>query len=159
MKRVTSLVLYFVLAHSLSAQTPSPVRPKILETSPAAWQVDTSPNQKKIEITFDQKMSPSFTAWLGRSSLPPTLNLDSKISVDRQTFSLSVAMEPAKVYVFALNEKNLAGVGFQNETGPSALPFFLVFQTTGSTRRRKTPRPTPSEFSRRMGRRKSIAQK
>ncbi len=77
-------------------------------------------------------MSPAFTAWMGRSSVVPQLDLDSKISPDRKTFSLNVSFQPGKVYVFALNEKKIPGVGFQNQRGKSAPPYFLVFQTAGN---------------------------
>jgi hypothetical protein len=121
---------------SLAAQRPSPTSPppgpKVVDTSPKAWQVGTNPSQKELSVTFDQHMYPGFTAWTGRSSLTPPLDVNSKISEDRTTFSIHVDFQPGKVYVFALNEKNQRGVGFQNERGQSAPPYYLVFQTAGN---------------------------
>lgn len=115
------------------AATMTPAPPKIVETSPKAWQVGANTTQKELSVTFDQRMSPGFTAWMGRSSItPPQFDVDSKISEDRRTFSIRADFQPGKVYVFGLNEKNLPGVGFQNERGQSAPPYFLVFQTAGN---------------------------
>ncbi len=43
-------------------------------------------------------------------------------------------LEAAKNYVFAINEKQIPGVGFQNEYGQSAAPYYIVFQTSGTPR-------------------------
>lgn len=92
---------------------------------------------QKISITFDQVMSPAYTAWLGRSSLAPDIDLDTKVSPDCRTMAVTANLEPGKVYVLAINEKRIAGVGFQNELGFSAPPYYLVFQTAGT--------PAPAE--------------
>jgi hypothetical protein len=112
--------------------TAAPAGPKVVDTSPKAWQVGASSSQKELSVTFDQRMNPGFTAWMGRSSLTPPLDVNSKISEDRRTFSIHIDLQPGKVYVFGLNEKKLPGVGFQNERGQAAPPYFLVFQTAGS---------------------------
>src|SRR4051812_7277888 len=113
--------------------TAAPAGPKVVDTSPKAWQVGANTSQKELSVTFDQRMNAGFTAWMGRSSVtPPQLDVTSKISEDRRTFSVHVDFQPGKVYVFGLNEKNLPGVGFQNERGQSAPPYFLVFQTAGT---------------------------
>ena len=115
--------------------------PKLTSTSPVFWAVGVNPTQQKtIALTFDQKMSPAYTAWLGRSSLPPPdLDINSFMSQDRQTLSINVKLEPGKVYVFGLNEKALPGVGFQNQKGISLPPHFLVFQTAGAPKPEDAP--------------------
>lgn len=120
-----------------SGQAGSPVPPKLISTSPEFWAVGVDPsNQKQVSLTFDQQMSPAYTAWLGRSSLPPPeIDINSTMSQDRRTMAMKVKLQPAKVYVFGLNEKTIPGVGFQNEIGLSLPPHFLVFQTAG------TPKP------------------
>jgi len=125
------------LAHSYAQQpkptpTPTPTGPQVVDTTPKAWQIGVGSSQKELSVTFDQRMNPGFTAWMGRSSLVPQLDLNTKISEDRSTFSLHVDLLPGKVYVFGLNEKKLPGVGFQNERGQAAPPYFLVFQTAGN---------------------------
>src|SRR2546423_5863977 len=124
-----------MLAHAYAQQprpTVTPAGPRIVDTSPKEWQIGANASQKELSVTFDQRMNPGFTAWMGRSSLVPPLDITSKITEDRRTFSIHVDFQPGKVYVFGLNEKNLPGVGFQNERGQSAPPYFLVFQTAGT---------------------------
>jgi len=132
---------FLLLVGSLAAQqTPpsapaanaTPTAPKVVETSPKAWQINVPSSQKEISATFDQEMHPGFTAWMGRSSVVGNWGVESKISPDRKTFSMNVSLEPGKVYVLGLNEKKVAGVGFQNYRGQSAPPYFLVFQTAGN---------------------------
>ena len=138
MNRHNILCLSFFSATTLAAgQTPPTTalaRPDIIQTSPAAWGTNVnSTNQKLISVTFDQRMSPGYSAWMGRSSLPPAeMNLNPSVSEDRRTLSIKVGLEGGKVYVLGLNEKEIPGVGFQNERGQAALPYFLVFQTAGT---------------------------
>jgi Bacterial Ig-like domain len=115
--------------------------PKLLATSPQSWAVSVnSSSQKTISVTFDQRMSPGYTAWLGKSSIPPlSLNMNSSISDDRHSFTIKADLQPGKVYVLGLNEKNMQGVGFQNEKGLSAPPCFLVFQTAGNVAPQDAP--------------------
>lgn len=131
MKRIalSPFALLFCTALILAAIEP----PKIVSTSPTFWAVVINPSaQKKISLTFDAPMVPGFTAWLGRSSLAPEVDLNSTVSDDRKTFEMKVGLQAGKVYVFALNEKGIPGVGFQNDKGASLPPTFLVFQTTGN---------------------------
>ena len=53
--------------------------------------------------------------------------------------SLAVKFEPGKVYVFALNEVGIPGVGFQTEKGVALRPTYLVFQTAGTPRAKDAP--------------------
>lgn len=107
--------------------------PSIVTASPAFWATGIAPSTREVSLTFDQPMAPGFTAWLGRSSIAPEVDLNSKVSEDRRIFTLRVSsLESGKVYVFALNEKGIPGVGFQNEKGRSLPPTYLVFQTAGT---------------------------
>lgn len=115
--------------------------PKVVSISPAFWAVGVNPgSQRTVSITFNEPMVPGFTAWLGRSSLaPPEVDLNSTVSQDRKTFEMKVGLQPGKVYVFALNEKGIPGVGFQNDKGSSLPPTFLVFQTSGNIAAQDAP--------------------
>lgn len=116
---------------------PAPNAPKVVSTSPAAWAVNVSPgNQKPITISFDRPMASGYTAWMGPSAIVPQSAFDSKTSADRLSFTIAADLQPGKVYVLALNEEGIAGVGFQTLQGVSLPPHFLVFQTAG------TPAPT-----------------
>jgi Big-like domain-containing protein len=134
MKALLSFLI--ILPAVLNAAPQTVESPKIVATTPAFWAVRVDPGLKTVSLTFDQQMIPAFTDWLGRSSLPPNTDIGSStMTPDRKTFQLTVHMVPAKTYVFALNEKGIQGVGFQNDKGVSAAPTFLVFQTAG------TPKP------------------
>lgn len=139
---------FFISAFLTWASIAAPVGPpQLLSTSPAFWSLNVDPADKTISVTFDQKMSPGYTAWLGPSSIPPpSIDINPVISQDRRTFTIHVGFEPGKVYVLGLNEKNLQGVGFQNEAGLSTAPAFLVFQTRGNV----TPQDTPPHVLRTM---------
>lgn len=130
------ILLSFMPASHLRADAP-----KLTSSSPPLWGVGVnSAVQKTISLTFDQRMSPAYTAWLGRSSLPPPdLDMNSSMSQDRLTFSTKARLEAGKVYVLALNEKNIDGVGFQNEKGASLAPTYLVFQTAGAPKPEDAP--------------------
>ncbi len=107
--------------------------PKLTATSPTFWAIGINPtNQKVISVTFDQPMRSGFSSWLGRSSVAPSSDAAPVESENHLTFSLPVGLQAGKVYVFALNEKGIPGVGFQNEKGLTLPPTFLVFQTTGN---------------------------
>jgi hypothetical protein len=45
---------------------------------------------------------------------------------------LGVDLQPGRVYVFGLNEKQIPGVGFQSSRGVSLPRQYLVFQTAGT---------------------------
>ena len=77
-------------------------------------------------------MRAGFWDWLGRDVLSPSTKLRASISADHLTCTLDVRLLPGKVYILALNENGIPGVGFQNEKGFSLPPTFLVFQTAGT---------------------------
>ena len=126
--KLSNLLSMFLAIGTAAAFEP----PKLTTTSPGLWGVGVSPATKTVSLTFDQPMAPGMTAWLGRSSLVPEVDLNSKVSDDRRTFDLKVSLQPGKVYVLGLNEKGIPGVGFQNDKGLSLPPTFLVFQTAGN---------------------------
>lgn len=136
------LIHYFVvvLLSSISAVTLRADPPKVVLTSPAFWAMNVdSAKQKHISVTFDQPMRAGFSSWLGRSSIAPDSKSPATLSKDLKTFNLAVPLERAKVYVFGLNENGTPGVGFQNEKGVTARPYFLVFRTAGKLQAEDTP--------------------
>lgn len=138
--RYFAALLIFVPNASCIAADPTNL-PKIIQASPKFWETNVNPgNHKQISITFDQSMKSGQTAWQGRSSLPPEMNLETSVaSPDRKTFQVDVSLQPGRVYVLALNEKVAPNVGFQNDQGTAAPPHFLVFQTSGDPAPENTP--------------------
>lgn len=125
-------LLYAAIAISTASIASAYDPPKLLSASPSFWAIGVDASrQKSISLSFDGPMRPGFSAWFGPSSLPPESSVTT-LSSDRLTFSLGVTLQPAKVYVLALNEKHIPAVGFQTEKGISLPPTYLVFQTAGT---------------------------
>lgn len=113
--------------------------PQLITASPKFWAVGIIPsNQKTISLTFDQTMRAGFMDWFGRGVLSPNAS-SNNLSVDQATFAIRVSLQPGKVYVLALNEMGIPGVGFQNERGESFPRHFLVFQTAGNPSQEDAP--------------------
>lgn len=104
---------------------------KIVKTVPAAWATEVPAETPELSIIFNAPIWLGSTAYLGRSSIAPTITGDPKVSADKRTFSIPVHLDPGKVYFLAINERAVPGVGFQDADGRSAAPFNLVFQTAG----------------------------
>ena len=106
--------------------------PRIVSTSPQFWEIGVSPSvQKTIAVTFDQIMRSGFWDFLGNDTLSPKTNYEIAMGSDLKSFSLRVTLLPGKVYIMALNERGIPGVGFQNDKGISLKPTYLVFRTAG----------------------------
>lgn len=106
--------------------------PQIVETSPKFWETGVRPTSKEVSVTFDQPLRYGFSSWLGAGSVLPETEVESNNSADGRVFGLSVGLEPGKVYAFALNEREIPGVGFQSPRGIPLRRHFLVFQTAGT---------------------------
>jgi len=106
--------------------------PRIVSTSPQFWEIGVSPSdQKTIAVTFDQIMRSGFWDFLGNDTLSPQTNYETAMGSDLKSFRLCVTLLPGKVYIMALNERGIPGVGFQNDKGISLKPTYLVFRTAG----------------------------
>ena len=126
MKPISFGVLLALCAASAFAQGP-----QIVESSPKFWETGVNPRLNVISVTFDQRLRHGFSSWLGAGSLLPESGLESSSSADGRVFSLTVNLAPGKVYAFALNEREIPGVGFQTTRGIPLRRHFLVFQTAG----------------------------
>jgi hypothetical protein len=105
---------------------------KVVSTSPEFWAAGVNPaSQKTVSLTFDEPIRLGFTDWFGLDVLSPSSNLKTTVTPDRKTCSINVQLQPGKVYICALNERGIPGVGFQSENGTSLAPTYLVFQTSG----------------------------
>lgn len=113
--------------------------PRIVEALPKFWETGVSAGLKTISITFDQSLRPGFSSWLGPSSVLPESDVHSANGADGLSSKLSVRLQPGKVYVFALNERASAGVGFQTKRGIPLSSHYLVFQTAGAAAPEDTP--------------------
>jgi Bacterial Ig-like domain len=111
---------------------------KLISTSPEFWATNVNaPSQKKISLTFDQRLRSRLTDWVGLDVLSPPSDLQTTFSPDQMSCSIDVHLDPGRVYICALNGRGIPGVGFQTEKGAPLPPTFLVFQTAGT--------PTPDD--------------
>jgi len=121
--------------------------PRIVSTSPQFWEIGVSPSdQKTIAIAFDQIMRSGFWDFLGNDTLSPPTNYETAMGSDLKSFSLHVRLLSGKVYIVALNERGIPGVGFQNDKGISLKPTYLVFRTAGDPSPEDAPPHTLSTF-------------
>jgi hypothetical protein len=121
--------------------------PRIVSTSPQFWEIGvSSSDQKTIAVTFDQIMRSGFWDFVGNDTLSPQTNSETAMGSDLKSFSLHVTLFPGKVYIMALNERGIPGVGFQNDKGISLKPTYLVFRTAGNPSREDAPPHTLSTF-------------
>jgi hypothetical protein len=106
---------------------------KLVSTSPEFWATNVNATtQKKISLTFDQRLRSRLTDWIGLDILSPLSDLQTTFSPDQMSCSIDVHLDPGRVYICALNGRGIPGVGFQNEKGIPLPSTFLVFQTAGT---------------------------
>ena len=125
------VILAFLIGESLlfSAKA-GPL--KLISSSPESWATNVNAaTQKKISLTFDQRLRARLTDWIGSDVLSPPSDLQTTFAADQMSCSISVQLAPGKVYICGLNGRGIPGVGFQNEKGFVLPPTFLVFQTAG----------------------------
>jgi hypothetical protein len=126
--RLIGTIFYLVVAPLVGAE---PL--KLNSTSPQFWATNVNPAlQKKVSLTFDQRLRARMTDWIGLDVLSPPSDLQTTFSPDHMSCSINVHLDPGHVYVCALNERAIPGVGFQNEKGLALPPTYLVFQTVGN---------------------------
>ncbi len=152
MRTLLSFTVVVCLAVSSSSQEPRLPLPRIVGSNPGFWSMDVPPTTDTISLTFDQPMRPGFSAWAGPSALlPEEFGSKERFSADLKSLGLDVKLSPGTVYVFGINERGKAGVGFQNSQGSSVPPHFLVFQTRGPVAPEKSPpafkESTPNNFA------------
>jgi len=144
MIRYPTFVVFILLSVGLSLGFEPP---KITSTSPRFWEIGVSPSdQKQITVTFDQIMRSGFWDFLGNDTLSPQTNYEIAMGSDLKSFSLRVRLLPGKVYIMALNERGIPGVGFQNDKGISLKPTYLVFRTAGKPSAEDAPPHALSTF-------------
>jgi hypothetical protein len=113
-----------------SARDVDSFRPVIVKTVPEAGSKNVAPGEFEIKITFSKKMTDHSWSWstAWENSTPEFIG-DPKYDAAHKTCTVTVKLEPNKTYGFWLNSDNFHG--FQDAQGRPAVPYLLVFQTTG----------------------------
>jgi len=118
------------MSHLATAQDIDNMAPVVVKTVPEAGTKDVAPGVMEIKITFSKDMQDESWSWstAWEDSSPKGLGKPHYDS-DHRTCILKVKLEPNKTYGWWLNSQNFHG--FQDTQGKAAIPYFLVFHTTG----------------------------
>lgn len=113
-----------------SAQDIDSMPPVIVKTVPEAGSKDIQPGEFEIKITFSKEMTDQSWSWSSawENSTPEFIGKP-KYDADHKTCTVKVKLEPNKTYGFWLNSQNYHN--FRDAQGRAAVPYLLVFQTTG----------------------------
>jgi hypothetical protein len=113
------------------AQDIDAMPPVVVKTSPEAGAKDVAPGEVEIKVTFSKEMTDGSWSWstAWKDSSPEMVGKP-KYDTDHKTCVLKVKLEPNKTYGYWLNSQNFHG--FKDKQGHSAVPYLLVFQTSGS---------------------------
>jgi hypothetical protein len=112
------------------AQDIDSMPPVVVKTVPEAGANDVAPGEVEIKVTFSKEMADGSwswsTAWKDSS---PEMVEKPKYDADHKTCVLKVKLEPNKTYGYWLNSQNFHN--FKDKQGHSAVPYLLVFRTSG----------------------------
>ena len=105
--------------------------PKIVTLVPANGARDVDPNLAAIVVTFDRPMrSPGWSVvTLGSQDQCPKSAGPVGYDAARKVFTMPVALQPGKDYLFGLNAEQY--LGFQSEQGIPLAPVVVRFKTRG----------------------------
>lgn len=114
--------------------------PKILRTTPAAFQQDVPATLDKVTVTFDQPMTDNSWSWTGGGETFPKTGKPS-YNAARTTCSLPVTLEPGKVYWIGVNSPSHRN--FVSVRGEPAQRYVILFATAGTDGK---PTPIPDDM-------------
>jgi len=112
------------------AQDIDSIAPVVVKAVPEAGTKDVAPGEVEIKITFSKEMKDQSWSWstAWQNSAPDFIGKP-HYDAGQKTCVVKVKLEPNKTYGFWLNSSHFHG--FQDTQGHPAVPYLLVFQTTG----------------------------
>ncbi|MCC7409692.1 MAG: DUF3108 domain-containing protein [Phycisphaeraceae bacterium] len=116
--------------------------PVVLTTTPTAFDDDVPADLKAITATFSQTMLDGSWSWTGGGETFPQTIGKPRYDADRTTCTLSVRLEPGKVYWVGINSPS-----YQNFATPSGRParrYVILFATKSADGQ---PTPIPQDLS------------
>jgi hypothetical protein len=119
-----------VTTQSIRAQDIDSVAPVVVKTVPEAGAKDVSPGETEIRVTFSKPMADKSWSWstAWEKSDPEAVGKP-HYDADHRTCILKVKLEPNKTYGYWINSQNFHG--FQDTRHRPAVPYLLVFKTSG----------------------------
>ena len=116
--------------------------PRIVKTTPATYANDVAPSLTELTATFDRTMLDKHWAWVKRSADKfPELVGKPHFDAKRRTCSITVKLQPGKVYWVELNTP--PHTYFRTPAGAIARPYALVFATKSADGK---PTPIPADL-------------
>jgi hypothetical protein len=112
------------------AQDIDSIAPVVVKTIPEAGTKNVPPGEYEIKITFSKEMEDKSWSWstAWKDSSPDFIGKP-HYDADQKTCVVKVKLEPNKIYGFWLNSQQFHN--FKDVQGHPAVPYLLVFQTTG----------------------------
>ena len=112
------------------AQDIDSIAPVVVKTVPEAGTKNVPPGEYEIKVTFSKEMKDQSWSWstAWQNSAPDFIGKP-HYDADQKTCVVKVKLEPNKTYGFWLNSQQFHN--FKDTQGHPAVPYLLVFQTTG----------------------------
>jgi hypothetical protein len=112
------------------AQDIDSIAPVVVKTVPEAGTKNVPPGESEIKVTFSKEMMDQSWSWstAWKDSSPDFIGKP-HYDADQKTCVVKVKLEPNKTYGFWLNSQQFHN--FKDAQGHPAVPYLLVFQTTG----------------------------
>lgn len=105
--------------------------PVVLQTSPPSGTSNLPSGQVKLQVRFNERMSPNTWTWSPVQGVAfPELVDGPYFEEDLQTCAVIVNLEPDTIYGIWLNSSQEAN--FRDESGQAAIPYLFFFKTSGS---------------------------
>src|SRR5262249_15833195 len=113
-------------------QMAEPLPPVVVRTFPVSGSRDVAPGVVELSATFSKEMVDESWSWCTAwdDSMPDTVE-KARYLPDHKTCVMKVRLEPGRTYAAWLNSGNFNN--FRDTDGNPALPYLLIFQTTGRT--------------------------
>lgn len=120
------------------AQTVASYPPVVIKTVPESGSLNVPPGEFEIKATFSKAMTDQSWSWctVWDNSCPDALGKP-HYDADQKTCVMNVKLEPGKTYGYWLNTKEFRN--FRDQQGHSAVPYLLVFSTTGQGQAAEAP--------------------
>jgi RNA polymerase sigma-70 factor (ECF subfamily) len=106
--------------------------PVVVQTVPRSGDVEVDPGLTEIRVTFSKDMAEGCWSWsqLSDDTFPATTG-QPRYLPDRRTCVLPVNLAPGRTYAIWLNSHRFTN--FRDARGNPAVPYLLIFETSGPT--------------------------
>ncbi len=134
------------IRYKLLEYGPAPVAdaaPRVVKTSPVAFDNDVDPSLDKITVTFDRPMTDKSWSWTGGGETFPKIQTPS-YNASKTTCTLPVKLQPGKVYWVGVNSPSHRN--FKSADGTAAARYVILFATKSADGK---PTPLPDDMARR----------